>query len=107
MNEHDDRIRASASRQPEIADNLKRPGLEGDFLNPRRLGLACARRDKQQGNHQQLRQRCDRDPSDVRSGQLSRFNFWSPFNMPNGIKFVCREPLGGVGHLNALLVDDN
>jgi len=42
MIEHDQGIRALASRQLEIADKSKRPGLEGDFLGPgrlRRLGV--------------------------------------------------------------------
>jgi hypothetical protein len=46
MHEHDDWKRPAPFRQPEIFDEPERAGLEGDLLDPGRLGLPCTRRDQ-------------------------------------------------------------
>ena len=42
MHEQDDRERTGPGGRAEIANEGELPGLEGDLLDPGRLGLPCA-----------------------------------------------------------------
>jgi len=78
MHEQNDWERAGSAGRPEIANERELPGLEGDLLDPGRLGLPCAGRQEQYDDKEKEGQLASPESFDFASNKLS-IHYHFPF----------------------------